>query len=205
MLCGKFGWKCSSGSGEEGFKKVFNIKLFLIFCTYLPFEKGMTLHLKKKIESSSPKDALCQVWLKLDQWFWRRRFFCFQFIFTISQLSPPWEGLGSLFEQTWILSTQGCFVPSLVEIVPVDLEKKIDKKSQFIFIISQLPPPWEGLGSSFEQTWIPFTRGYFVPSLVEISQVVLEKRWKYEKFTDRQTDRQTTDYRWSEKFTWAFS
>ena len=25
-----------------------------------------------KLESPSPKDALCQVWLKLAQWFWRR-------------------------------------------------------------------------------------------------------------------------------------
>jgi hypothetical protein len=27
-----------------------------------------------KSESPSPKDALCQVWLKLAQWLWRRRF-----------------------------------------------------------------------------------------------------------------------------------
>ena len=32
----------------------------------------MALYLNKH-ESSSPKDALCQVWLKLAQWFWRRR------------------------------------------------------------------------------------------------------------------------------------
>ena len=47
-----------------------------------------------------------------------------------------------------------------------------------------------------------------VPSLLEIGQVVLEKKmrmWKVYKRTDRQTDRQTTDDRWSEKLTWAFS
>jgi hypothetical protein len=27
-----------------------------------------------KLESPSPKDDLCQVWLKFAQWFWRRRF-----------------------------------------------------------------------------------------------------------------------------------
>ena len=32
------------------------------------------------------------------------------------------------------------------------------------------------LGPSFEQTWIPFTQGCFVPSLVEIGPVVLEKK-----------------------------
>ena len=29
---------------------------------------------QKKHESPSPKDALCQDWVKLAQWFWRRRF-----------------------------------------------------------------------------------------------------------------------------------
>ena len=33
-------------------------------------ENLLVLHLKK-LESTSPKDALCQVWLKLAQWFWR--------------------------------------------------------------------------------------------------------------------------------------
>ena len=32
------------------------------------------------------------------------------------------------------------------------------------------------LGPSFEQTWIPFTQGCFVPSLVEIGPVILEKK-----------------------------
>ena len=48
---------------------------FFIFHYYLHLEKGRVLHLNK-LESSSPKDAMCQVWLKLDQWFWRRRCKC---------------------------------------------------------------------------------------------------------------------------------
>jgi hypothetical protein len=51
------------------FLKIFNI--FLLFCYYLPLEKGYPLPLNK-LESPSPKDDLCQVWLKLVQWFWRR-------------------------------------------------------------------------------------------------------------------------------------
>ena len=35
--------------------------------------------LLNKLESPSPKDALCQVWLKLAQWFWRRRWKCEKF------------------------------------------------------------------------------------------------------------------------------
>ena len=37
----------------------------------------------KKLESPSPKDALCQDWLKLVQWFWRRRFFIFINVFLL--------------------------------------------------------------------------------------------------------------------------
>ena len=35
-----------------------------------PMDKGAVIHLNK-LESPLPKDALRQVWLKLDQWFWR--------------------------------------------------------------------------------------------------------------------------------------
>ena len=38
----------------------------------------IVLHLTK-LESPSPKDALCQDWLKLAQWFWRRRWKCEKF------------------------------------------------------------------------------------------------------------------------------
>ena len=47
------------------------VNVFLLFRNYLPLEKGGVLHLNK-LESPSPKDTLCQVWLKLAQWFLRR-------------------------------------------------------------------------------------------------------------------------------------
>ena len=37
---------------------------------YFPLEKAYSLGLNK-LESTSPKDDLCQLWLKLAQWFWR--------------------------------------------------------------------------------------------------------------------------------------
>ena len=37
----------------------------------------------EKFESHLPKDALCQVWLKFAQWFWRRRFFNFVNVFSL--------------------------------------------------------------------------------------------------------------------------
>jgi hypothetical protein len=54
-------------------KKIFfNFNVFLHFRYYLPLEKGNPLHLNK-LETPPPKDDLCQVWLKLAQWFWRSR------------------------------------------------------------------------------------------------------------------------------------
>ena len=48
------------------------------FSLLSPLEKGVALHLNK-LESPPPKDALCQVWLKLVQWFWRRSWKCEKF------------------------------------------------------------------------------------------------------------------------------
>ena len=39
----------------------------------------MVLHMSK-LESPLPKDALCQVWLKLTHWFWRRRLICEMYV-----------------------------------------------------------------------------------------------------------------------------
>ena len=54
-------------------RRFFNFfNVFSLFHYYLPLEEGRALHLNK-IESPSPKDVLCQVWLKLVLWFWRSR------------------------------------------------------------------------------------------------------------------------------------
>ena len=64
--------------------------------------------------------------------------------------------------------------------------------SQFSF----LSPLGKEQGPSFEENWIPYTQGCFVPSLVENGQVVLEKKSKLGKVYWR-TDRQTqTDDGW---------
>ena len=46
------------------------VNVFSLFLNYLPLERGRALNLNK-LESISLKDVLCQVWLKLTQWFWR--------------------------------------------------------------------------------------------------------------------------------------
>ena len=54
------------------------VNLFSLFRNYLPLDKGGALHLND-LESRLPKDALCQVWFKSVQWFWRRRWKCEKF------------------------------------------------------------------------------------------------------------------------------
>ena len=72
-------------------RRFFNfVNVFSLFHNYLPLEKGGALHLNK-LESPSPKDALCQVWLKLAQWFWRRRFFNFVNVFSLFHYYLPLE------------------------------------------------------------------------------------------------------------------
>ena len=116
-------------------------------------------------------------------------------LFCTYTVIPLKQGHDLWFEQTWILVTQGCFKPSLVEIGPAVLEKKIFKSWQCNFPILRLSPLEKGRGPSFEQTWIPSTQGCFVPSLVKIGPVVLEKKSKIGKVY-RQTDRRT-DRRWT--------
>ena len=134
----------------------------------------IVLHLTK-FQSPSPKDALCQVWLKLAV-LEKKKFmkFC-QHILLFRSYLLLGKRRGLPFEQIWIHITKGCFVLSLDEIGPLALEKKILKFCQCIFAILKLSPLRKGRGPSFEQTWIPITQGCFVPSLDEIGLVVPEK------------------------------
>ena len=101
--------------------------------------------------------------------------------------------------------SQGCFVPSLVEIGSVVLEK-IFKFRKCIFPISLLSPLGKRQSPSVEQTWIPFTKRWFVPSLVEIGPKVLETEdEKVKSLRRRQRQWRTMDKFWSEKLTWALN
>ena len=66
------------------------VNVFSLFRYYLPFEKGVALHLRKP-EFPSPKDALGQVWLKLAQWFLRKRFLKFVNIYLLFRYYLPLE------------------------------------------------------------------------------------------------------------------
>ena len=79
------------------------------------------------------------------------------FFSNISNFSPLEKECGSSVERTWIPATQGCFVPSLVEIGPAILEEKTFKFRQCIFFFSEFSPLGKECELLFEQTWISFT------------------------------------------------
>ena len=121
MLCAKFGWKWPSGSGDEDF--LISSMFFRYFEIISPW-KGAGAVILNKLESPSPKDALCQGWLKLAQWFWRRRFLNFVNVIFNFVIISPWKRTGSFIRinlNPRHLST----LWALVEIGPVVLEKEM--------------------------------------------------------------------------------
>ena len=67
-------------------------------------------------------------------------------------------------------------MPSLVEIAPVVLEKKIFLISSMYFCYFVIISPWKRAGAFIWTNLNPFTQGCIMPSLVEICPVVLKKK-----------------------------
>ena len=84
------------------------------------------------------------------------------------------------------------------------LENKNSQFRQCILAILLLSPLWNERGPLFDHTWFPCIQQYFVPSLVEIGPVVVEKKlkmWKDYGQTDSQISRRTRYNMRSEKLT----
>ena len=88
-----------------------------------------------ELESPSPKDALWQVWMKLAQLL-LRRFLNFVNVFSQFRNYLPLERTGPFIWTNLNTFTQECIVPSLVDIDPVDIKKKMFKFRPCIFAIS---------------------------------------------------------------------
>ena len=166
-----------SGSGVEFFSKF--RQCFFSILIVSPLGKGPR-HLNK-LELPLPKEdflpSLDYIWRSGS---WENVFKFLKCTFAISLLSPFGKGQCPIFEETWISFTQ-CkedLCQFFVEISTVALEKTIFK-CQFLFPILLLCPLGEGLGLSFEQTWIPFIKGWFVPSLVENGHMVQDEIFKF--------------------------
>ena len=89
-LC-QAGWNWPSGAREKNYFVI----VFSLFQNYLPLEKDVAIHLNKQ-EFPSPMAALYQVWLKLAEFFWRRRYFeimlslYFRYLVIISPWNKAW-------------------------------------------------------------------------------------------------------------------
>ena len=90
-------------------------------------------------------------------------------------LSPLGNG-GTLWSSIWTNFTQGCFVLSMVEIDWLVLERKIFEFVNVFSLFRYYYSLGKGQGPSFEQSWLPFSQGWFLLSSVEIDLVVLEKK-----------------------------
>jgi hypothetical protein len=77
----------------------------------------------KKLKFPLPKDNVYQVWLNLASWFWRRRFFEIFSVYLLFCYYLPLE-MGNPLYLDKLESPQGWFVPSLVKIGSMVLEKK---------------------------------------------------------------------------------
>ena len=135
-----------------------------------------------KLEFHSAMDASCQVWLKLSQWFLIKRVLNFVFYFPLKRDGPS-------FKPTWIPFTfQESFVPSLVELDPVALEKRNFSLRQCISTISLL----SSLGVAFHSNKLesPLPKNWLYQlSLVNIGPVrFIRRNWKCKKLTEGQTD-----------------
>ena len=77
---------------------------FHYFVTLLwTLKKGVAHHLNK-LESPSPENALCQVWLKLAQCVWRRRWKCEKFTTTMTKTRTENRQI-SIRKLTWAFSS----------------------------------------------------------------------------------------------------
>ena len=175
MLCAKFGWNWPSGSGAEDFYKLW------IYFYYFPIIPPLGR-------------AWPFIWTNLNQlhlrmlcakvgWNWlsgsgEEDFLISSMYFRYFVIISPWKRAGpfiwtnlNALHTRMLCATFGWNWPNGSE------EEDFYKLSIYFYYF----PIISSLGRacpSFEQTWIPFTQGYFLPSLVAICPVVLEKKMK---------------------------
>jgi hypothetical protein len=122
----------------EIFLKIFSV--FLLFRYYLSYEKGYPFCLNK-LESLSPKDDLCQVWLKLAQWFWRSR--------KCKSLQVDRQTDGSGQKLTWAFSSG--------ELKTTKYDKNLSVKSlQFCVIGTSGPTVCKMVGVNLKSVYINY-------------------------------------------------
>ena len=114
MICAKFGWNDFS-----------NLSMFIYYFKIISPWKRTGPFMWTNLNPLHPRMICAKICWNMNKWLWRR-FLNFVNAFLLFRNYPPSKkGHGPSFEQTWAPFTQKCFEPSLVEISPLVLEKKI--------------------------------------------------------------------------------
>ena len=116
-----------------------------------------------------PKNSKCHQWLKLAQRFWRRFSEVVKIFSICCYYLPLQKGQGPLFQRNLIPWTQGCSVPSLVEICPVVLKKKSSMYFNYAAIILLWQRTWSFIWTNlnhlhlgilyikYDRTWLGYS------------------------------------------------
>jgi hypothetical protein len=194
IICTKFDSIWPAGSGEKFSKFSVHFHTFAIISPW----RGAIPPFFNKLESPSTKDDLCQVWLKLAQWFWRRRF--------LNDPTPFLHFCDYLpFEEDLALYLNKLVSPSpkddlyLIELCPVVLVKKIFFKNSMFFLLFPYYHPFEKDHPLEKGNPLPLNKPESPPSKDDLCQVWLKlAQWFWRRSrkckslqTDRQTDGQT--------------
>jgi hypothetical protein len=158
-------WYC--GSWEE------NISMTLPY--FCDFEEDLNLHLNK-FEFQSCKKCLFQVWLKLTWCFILKDSFQYTNIKIVSPLVSPTLTLGdhNLYKLKSALS-QKAFIEIWVILARWFSRKNLVNDLAKFFAFLWLSPLWKGPGPLLVWSKISFTQEWFVPCLIEIGLLVVEK------------------------------
>ena len=151
-------------------------------CKHICSHHKHNVHQERKhdpsFESPLNKKALCQVWSQLVS---RGRTTADQKI-SLEHSTRVSKNHYILLEykwfflvKSWVPFTQGCFVLSFVEIDLLVLNKRTFKVCQCSVAFFLFPSLGTWCVLSFEQNWIHFNQGCFMPSLVGIGTLFLEK------------------------------
>ena len=107
---------------------------------------------------------------------------CYSHFFSQGLFSYKWKGVFLINRFVDFSSIHFIYKRPMGDITNLRKKfKSINTYGYIITLVKRRKNPslslWEWNGSSFEQTWIPFTQECFVPSLVGICTVVLEEKF----------------------------
>ena len=157
MICAKFGWNWPTGSKEEDFKKLsMYFHYFIINSPWNMMRPFFCINLNPLHQKDT---LLYQLWLKLVELFWRRIFLHFVPLGTLYLNKLEFPSPKDVLCQVWLKLVQRFWRRRFFTI----------SLKHFCFYL----PLGKKQSPSIEQTWILFTQGCYVLSLVEISPVVL--------------------------------